>query len=111
MNAFPDSDSFIVAVDSMQSVEPMVIPDEFEADLTAIDRLQESLNSVLRGKSDAVEMVVTCLLARGHILLEDRPGLGKTTLAKALADAIGGRFARVQCTPDLLPSDITGFNI
>jgi len=52
-----------------------------------------------------------CLLARGHLLLEDRPGLGKTTLAKALAAALGGRFSRVQCTPDLLPSDITGFNI
>jgi MoxR-like ATPase len=55
--------------------------------------------------------VLICLLARGHLLLEDRPGLGKTTLAKALAEAIGGSFARVQCTPDLLPSDITGFNI
>ena len=55
--------------------------------------------------------MVVGLLARGHLLIEDRPGLGKTTLAKALAEAVGGRFARVQCTPDLLPSDITGFNI
>jgi MoxR-like ATPase len=56
-------------------------------------------------------MVLVCLLSRGHLLLEDRPGLGKTTLAKALASAIGGELARVQCTPDLLPSDITGFSI
>ncbi|WP_166825860.1 AAA family ATPase [Thalassoroseus pseudoceratinae] len=80
-------------------------------DAERIDRLRRSLNSVLRGKADVVEQVLVCLLARGHLLIEDRPGLGKTTLAKALADAVGGRFARVQCTPDLLPSDITGFNI
>lgn len=77
----------------------------------ALDNLQQRLNSVLRGKAGVVRYVVTCLLARGHLLLEDRPGLGKTTLAKALAEALGGRFARVQCTPDLLPSDITGFNL
>jgi MoxR-like ATPase len=80
-------------------------------DATAIRRIGERLNTVLRGKADVVQMVLACLLARGHLLLEDRPGLGKTTLAKGLAEAIGGRFSRVQCTPDLLPTDITGFNI
>jgi MoxR-like ATPase len=81
---------------------------------TALDRLEavrDRLNNVLKGKQDVVQHVLVCLLARGHLLLEDRPGLGKTTLAKALADAVGGQFARIQCTPDLLPSDITGFNI
>ena len=82
-----------------------------DTDLEDIQRVRDRLNSVLRGKADVVQFVLACLLARGHLLLEDRPGLGKTTLAKALAEAIGGRFARVQCTPDLLPSDITGFNI
>lgn len=77
----------------------------------AIDRLREALNGVLIGKSDTVEMVLACLLARGHLLFDDLPGLGKTTLAKAIAVAVGGAFARVQCTPDLLPSDITGFNV
>lgn len=76
-----------------------------------IERLRRRLNAALRGKADVVQFVLTCLFARGHLLLEDRPGLGKTTLAKALAESLGGRFARVQCTPDLLPSDITGFNI
>ena len=76
-----------------------------------LQSLRTALNGVLRGKADVVENVLVCLLARGHLLLEDRPGLGKTTLAKALAAAVGGRFTRVQCTPDLLPSDITGFNI
>ena len=84
----------------------------FHSDFSdAVDNLRERLNATLRGKADVVEMVLVCLLANGHLLLEDRPGLGKTTLAKALANGIGGRFARCQCTPDLLPSDITGFNL
>jgi MoxR-like ATPase len=73
--------------------------------------LRGALNQALRGKADVVEKVMACLLARGHLLLEDLPGLGKTTLAKAVASAVGGRFARVQCTPDLLPGDITGFSV
>jgi len=76
-----------------------------------IDRLRAALNQALRGKADVVEKVLACLLARGHLLLEDLPGLGKTTLAKAVAAAVGGGFARVQCTPDLLPGDITGFSV
>jgi MoxR-like ATPase len=76
-----------------------------------IDGLCASLNHALRGKPEVIEFVLACLLARGHLLLEDLPGLGKTTLAKALAGAMGGSFARVQCTPDLLPGDITGFSI
>jgi MoxR-like ATPase len=78
---------------------------------SAIDRLRAQLNQALIGKSDVVELVLACLLARGHLLFDDLPGLGKTTLAKAVAHAVGGRFARVQCTPDLLPGDVTGFNI
>ncbi len=76
-----------------------------------IDAIRTSLNGVLRGKAEVVEHVLACLLARGHLLIEDVPGLGKTTLAKALAHAVGGQFNRVQCTPDLLPGDITGFSI
>ena len=82
------------------------------ADLRApFEQIASDLNHVLKGKPEVVEMVLVCLLARGHLLLEDKPGLGKTTLAKALATAIGGRFSRVQCTPDLLPGDVTGFSI
>lgn len=84
---------------------------ETAQDLEAIDALRRGLNATLRGKPDVIEMVLLCLLANGHLLLEDKPGLGKTTLAKALADGLGGRFARCQCTPDLLPGDITGFSI
>lgn len=76
-----------------------------------LDRMRHELNITLLGKPDVVESLLACVLARGHVLFDDLPGLGKTTLAKALATAIGGRFQRVQCTPDLLPSDITGFSI
>ncbi len=77
----------------------------------ALERIRRSLNETLRGKSTVVESVLACLLARGHLLIEDLPGLGKTTLAKALATSVGGRFNRVQCTPDLLPGDVTGFGV
>ncbi len=76
-----------------------------------LSSLRKQLNEVLIGKSDVVEMIITCLIANGHLLFDDLPGLGKTTVAKALAQSMGGRFSRVQCTPDLLPTDITGFNI
>jgi MoxR-like ATPase len=76
-----------------------------------VDQIRQQLAVALKGKPEVIEQVLICLLARGHLLVEDRPGLGKTTLAKALATAVGGRFARVQCTPDLLPSEITGFSI
>ena len=76
-----------------------------------IESLRGVLNRALRGKPLVIEYVLACLLARGHLLLEDLPGLGKTTLAKAVAAGVGGRFARVQCTPDLLPGDVTGFSV
>ena len=78
---------------------------------TLLDQLRMQLNSALLGKPEVIENLLACVLARGHVLFDDLPGLGKTTLAKALAISIGGRFMRVQCTPDLLPSDVTGFNI
>ncbi len=77
----------------------------------SIQRLRKQLNQVLLGKPEVVDHLLCAVLARGHVLFDDLPGLGKTTLAKALAVSLGGRFTRVQCTPDLLPSDITGFSI
>ena len=76
-----------------------------------IQRLRDQIASVYFGNSTALDRLLTCLLARGHLLIEDVPGVGKTVLATALAKSIGGTFARVQCTPDLLPSDITGVTI
>lgn len=82
-----------------------------EVAIRQIDDLRGQLNRALVGKEDVIEMVIACLICKGHLLFDDLPGLGKTTLAKALAQSIGGKFARVQCTPDLLPTDISGFHI
>jgi MoxR-like ATPase len=70
-----------------------------------------SVTSTIKGKPDGVRLALTTLLSGGHLLLQDLPGTGKTLLAKSLAVAIGGEFGRVQCTPDLLPSDITGTSV
>src|SRR5262245_55949924 len=71
-------------------------------------RLIDNVAAVIRGKRDVIELAVIALLARGHLLLDDVPGVGKTILARALAASIDLKFRRVQFTPDLMPSDITG---
>ena len=76
-----------------------------------IDRLTANLGRTIVGKANAIRLVLVALLSGGHALLEDVPGVGKTLLAKSLARSIDGKFQRIQCTPDLLPSDITGTNI
>ena len=70
-----------------------------------------NISRVIVGKHDSLQLLLVGLLAEGHVLLEDVPGVGKTLLAKALAKSIGGTFKRVQFTPDLLPSDVTGYNV
>jgi MoxR-like ATPase len=71
-------------------------------------KVRENVERVIVGKGEVVELAVVALLCEGHILFEDVPGLGKTVLAKSLARSVGCTFRRIQCTPDLLPSDITG---
>jgi len=73
-----------------------------------VDRIVQNMAKVMVGKRDVLELTVVALLCEGHILVEDVPGIGKTTLAKALARSIGCSCSRIQCTPDLLPSDVTG---
>ncbi len=84
-----------------------LLPDHTEV----LRRLRKAVNGVVRGKEDVVDMALTAILAGGHLLLEDVPGVGKTTLAQAIARAIGCSFRRIQFTSDLLPSDVLGVNV
>jgi MoxR-like ATPase len=74
------------------------------------NRISTAVESVIRGKPDVIRLVLTVLLAGGHVLIEDVPGVGKTMLAKGLARSIDCSVSRIQFTPDLLPSDITGIS-
>jgi MoxR-like ATPase len=92
------------AVGAKQEVEP-----ERVAELAG--RVIENLQKVMRAPDETLEFSVLCLLSEGHLIIEDFPGVGKTTLAKALARSIDCSFSRLQFTPDLLPSDVTGVNV
>src|SRR5712671_2854245 len=78
---------------------------------TRIETLVSQVSQIIVGKEDAIRLAVACLLARGHLLIEDLPGVGKTTLAHALARSLGLDFRRIQFTSDLLPADIVGNSI
>jgi len=80
-------------------------------DFSVCHEISKNINKVIVGKTKCIELILAALLAEGHLLLEDVPGVGKTLMAKALAKSMGGSFHRIQFTPDLLPSDITGFNV
>ncbi|GAB5495322.1 MAG: MoxR family ATPase [Phycisphaerales bacterium] len=77
----------------------------------AIQALRENIRKVYFGEPSSIEKVLCCLLARGHLLLEDVPGVGKTVLASAVARCVGGEFRRIQMTPDMLPADVIGVSI
>jgi MoxR-like ATPase len=94
----------------MPAAVPAVVGERRDL-VAAIRRLEQSVASVIRGKPVAIRLAVTTLLARGHLLIEDIPGVGKTTLARALAASLGGTFRRIQFTSDLLPSDILGVTV
>ena len=75
-----------------------------------VDAIRANVERVIIGQRETIELLLVAMLAEGHVLIEDVPGMGKTVMARALARSIGGDFQRIQCTPDLLPSDITGIN-
>src|SRR6202043_2066707 len=84
---------------------------DIERTAASILRLEENVALVIRGKREVIRLATVCLLARGHVLIEDVPGVGKTTLAQAMARSLGLSFQRIQFTSDLLPSDIIGVSI
>lgn len=86
-------------------------PSEVQGFTTLAARLAENINAVVLGKPEVVRLALTALFAQGHVLLEDVPGVGKTTLARAVAATVQGRWRRIQFTPDLLPSDVSGVTI
>jgi MoxR-like ATPase len=90
---------------------PTVTADQANVFATIHNAILRNVEQVLRGKTEAIEMALCCLFAGGHLLVEDVPGVGKTSLAKALAGSVSATWHRVQFTPDLLPSDITGVSI
>src|ERR1700724_943492 len=76
-----------------------------------LGRIEENVHRVIVGKETVVRLAAAGMVAGGHVLLQELPGTGKTLLARALAMSVGGTFRRIQCTPDLLPSDITGSSV
>lgn len=76
-----------------------------------VDQITENVSRVIVGKREVIELVMVAMLCDGHVLLEDVPGTGKTMLTRSIAISLSGEFKRVQCTPDLLPNDITGVSV
>ena len=93
-----------------KDAEAVALP-SLEQTETWLDKLRENLRSVIKGKDDVIDHVILALICGESVLIEDVPGVGKTTLAKSLAASVQLDFQRVQCTPDLLPADIFGFSV
>jgi len=87
------------------------VPTNVEEQRNAIERVRQALGTIILGKDEQISLALSCLLARGHLLIEDLPGLGKTMLAQSLARTLGLTFRRIQFTSDLLPADIIGVSV
>ncbi len=96
----------------LPSVGPMTLsPEQAEQAAARAASIVAAVEGFIQGKRETVELSLTCLLAQGHLLIEDVPGVGKTSLARSLATALGMSWHRIQFTPDLLPSDVTGVSV
>src|ERR687884_1341659 len=91
------------------STEPR--PADAASSAQTIERIVDNVARVVHAERETLELVVLCLVSEGHLIIEDFPGVGKTMLAKALARSLDCSFSRLQFTPDLLPSDVTGVNV
>ena len=91
-------------------MESEILKQDMQLVKNLVGEITKSIQKVIVGKSETIELLLISMICRGHILLEDVPGIGKTTLAKSLAQSLGSTFSRIQCTPDLMPNDVLGFN-
>src|SRR6201993_1796732 len=96
---------------SRREAIPVTTSSEMTGVVQRFDRLVANVSRVLHGKDNVVRAALCCVLAEGHLLIEDVPGVGKTSLARAIAASVGLRWNRIQFTPDLLPSDVTGVSV
>lgn len=103
--------SKIVELERDTDAEPVISPEQAAAAGQEISRIVENIETVIKGKHTQVELTVLCLLAEGHVLIEDIPGVGKTSLVSALAKTVDCGYQRIQFTPDVMPSDVTGFSV
>src|SRR5262245_17609499 len=102
----------LVEIDVLSTYElsKQLIPGGFVA-IESVGRLRQNIQTVFMGNSSALDLLIIGLLGRGHVLIEDVPGVGKTVLAKSLASSIACKFTRIQLTPDLLPGDVLGVSV
>ena len=91
-------------------MESEILKQDMQLVKNLVGEITKSIQKVIVGKSETIELLLISMICHGHILLEDVPGIGKTTLAKSLAQSLGSTFSRIQCTPDLMPNDVLGFN-
>jgi MoxR-like ATPase len=108
-NSSPVSETELTEPSSLQPAKNAALDIEQCGEL--MDRMQQQINQVLIGQQDVLQQSLVCLLAAGHLLLEGVPGVGKTLLVRSLAKCFSGKFSRIQFTPDLMPSDVTGHAI